>query len=243
VNDAISWALEQSKYKGAVRTVLMAISRRAHGCRADCSPAEICRFLRMGSSTYRWAVSELQKAGDVEKRVLRVGTKIPVTAYHLQGFCHSAQNIGKSCTLAGSVPVDSGKPPSPLATQRSSSASDPRITPTVENSASGKPSGKLQRSFLFPDILTAEQAKDVCEECRGTGWRTVKYVNSDGDEAEGAVICSHAIVRLAGRWSFKESFTQERFLNEQIAQSIRGMAKPGPHPVKVPTQLRLKLLA
>lgn len=238
MNDAMSWALEQSKYKGAVRTVLMAISRRACGCRADCSPAEICRFLRMSKSTYTWAVSELRKEGDVEMCAMRIG-KMIATAYHLQGFCHSASNLGKSCDWPTSVRVDSGKLLSRAVAGRSGPTSDPIIDRPVENSTSGK----LQRSFLFPDILTAEQAKDVCEECRGPGWRTVKYVNSDGDEAEGAVICSHAIVRLAGRWSFKESFTQEQFLNVQIAQSIRAMAKPGPHPVKVPTQLRLKLLA
>jgi hypothetical protein len=238
MNDATNWALGQSQYKGAVQTVLMAISRHARGCRAECSPEEIRRFLRMGKSSYAWAVSQLEKIGDLERLVIRLG-RLNATAYHLQGFCHSAENIGKSCNWTVGLCVDSGKLISPTATKTSGQYSDPISHGTVENSASGK----LQRSFLFPDILTKEQAREVCEECRGTSWRTVKYRNSDGDEAEGVMPCKHEIVRLAGRWSFKPEVTQERFLDEQIGKSLKEMAKPGPRRVEAATQLSLRMLA
>ncbi len=246
MDDAISWALEQSKYKGAVQTVLMAISRRARGCVAECSPMEIRRFLNIGKPTYAWAISELLKSGDLEISVIRLGRKVSRTTYHLQGFCHSSQNIGKSCTGRFGLFVDSGNLQSPLEPKTSEVSSDPIIKRPVENSASGKlqlVKHVQQRSFLFPDILTKEQAREVCEDCRGTDWRTIKYLNADGNEAEGAVPCSHAIVRLAGRWSLTQEFAQEQFLTEQIKKSLNAITGPGPHRAEVPTQLKLRMLA
>jgi hypothetical protein len=227
MNAATAWAVEKSAASGAERAVLFAIARRAIGCVAVCDPHEIMREVRIQRSLYYDCLVPLEKLRELERRT-QSSDNAKLRTFHLPKFCQSCCAVCSLAPKTESAPVDGGK----LSSSSSSLTTKPDSTEsahpkTLADSVScGKPTQKKGQLGLFPDVLTPMEARDLCEDCRGTGWRTTE---------KGAIPCRHAQARFAGRWKMADAPVGHDIL---VARELKRFLAP--HPARpLPEQFRL----
>ena len=227
MNEALEWALGKSEASGAERAVLFAIARRAEGCMTRCATREILAEARIGKRLYYECMVALGKIGEVER--IPVARYMPLREFHFKKLCNSL------CALS----VDCGKRPSQIIASLRSMCTDPIYTNSastcgklkpVENDSRKEFTARWKQVGLFSDALTEREAREVCEECGGTGIRLVK--REDG--GEWAAKCAHAAARIAGRWGLAVNRVAEEFSWRKTSYSL------GPRPVPW-NQLPLKV--
>jgi len=80
---------------------------------------------------------------------------------------------------------------------------------------------QVQQGLRFSTERTESEAKEDCEECRGTGFRMIEV---PGREGIFAVSCAHEVARIAGRWRVKELW-QDALAQFPVHQvRVRGMS-------------------
>lgn len=204
MNEALKWAVANSKAVGAARALIFAIARRARGCVSRATRRELVAEIGIHRSNIYSAISLLEELEELE-RVQADNQKAEIRVYHLTKFCSLMSPSGK---------LSKGH------LCRSIKRELPKMSCDRRNLGDNSSCGNLAGNFLFPQLVAESEAREVCEECRGTGWRIVSYLNEDGDSAQGSAICTHTMARLVGRWTLKESPAMEVFLRAQIARSL-----------------------
>lgn len=222
MNPATAWAVENSAATGAERAVLIAISRRAIGCVAVCDSGSVMHEVRMKRSAYYACLVPLEQLREIQ-RITQPSDNARLRTFHLPRFCQSRHEVCNLTAETASATVNCGNPASFVPAIDRTESTDLNIKKQAESS------GNYVQNLLFAESLTKDEAREMCEDCRGTGWRTTEA---------GAILCAHSTARIAGRWSIADSFAEERFLNAHIGDLI------GPKPAQpLAVQLRLKASA
>lgn len=223
MNPATAWAVEKSAASGTERAVLVAIARRAIGCVAICEPHSVMREVRIQRRAYYECLVPLEQLREVQ-RVTRQSDNARLRTFHLPKFCQDRREVCNLIAKTECATVNCGNRASLEAASDTTECADLKIK--NYGALGGKLCHFSTQATLFPALLAPAEARDLCEDCRGTGWRTTEA---------GAVPCSHTTARFAGRWSVAQSFSADRFLDEHIAESIP------PRPVStLAVQLRLR---
>lgn len=180
MNEAVQWAVEESNAAAGPRALLIAIARKAKGCLAQVSRRELVAEVKIHRSKLYAALSILQEIGELE-RLQSNNQRAEIRTYHLTKFCSLMSPSGKVCRghLSASIKGDLSM-----------------MSPDRRNMEKMSPCGKL----LFPEQLTTAAAREICEECRGTGLREASWSNAYGKLSHGLEPCDHALAKVAGRW-------------------------------------------
>ena len=213
MNAATAWAVEKSVAVGAERAVLVAIARRAEGCIAVCDPRDIMKEVGLRGRAYYECLIPLEQLREIE-RLLDRHDKARLRAFHFPKFCESSH---AACDLAkknSAVAVDCGNQLAPLLSILQEQCGDLKTKNGQVRGGNLSVQKSPVQQRLFPDILPADEAKELCEDCRGTGWRTTQA---------GAVLCRHAAARIAGRWKMAEYKQQDLLAYLEVHRAVYAL--------------------
>jgi DNA-binding Lrp family transcriptional regulator len=172
------------------------LQKSAVGCIASVSTRGAAKKLRMSRNSITRILRAMEKQGKVER--LGALTRGGAETYHLKKACEPGGPCGKRFAQL----------------REARKQSDYK---TLEGGGPKMGSKKEGVATLFSTGRTESEAKEICEECLGTGWKPVP--RPDGEPGIVVVKCAHDVAQIAGRWALRDSAIVELFLREnEVAQ-------------------------